>query len=167
MTVPLPLGEVFQFFEDPRNLARITPPELNFRVSTAGKIEMRTGALIDYTIRWLGLPLKWRTRITAYEPPQFFVDEQLEGPYKLWRHRHDFREVDGASRISDCVEYELPLGILGRVAHALVVGRQLRGIFAYRQRAIASILGVPGIQFTDPEIATPGTPKDMRSGEEL
>jgi len=150
--------EVFKFFQDPRNLARITPPELGFQVTTRGPIEMREGAEIDYTIRWLGMPMKWRTLITDYRPPSLFIDEQLRGPYKLWRHRHDFREVDGASVISDRVEYELPLGVLGRFAHALFVCRQLRGIFVYRQRTIAQILGEQDISFTEPEIAALGTP---------
>ena len=153
MTAPLPLDDVFRFFENPRNLARITPPQLSFRVTTAGDIEMRRGLEIDYTIRWLGLPLPWRTRITEYQPPRCFVDEQLRGPYKLWRHRHDFQEMNGVSVIADRVEYELPMGFLGRIAHGVIVGRQLKGIFAYRQRAIAAILGIPGVRFTLPEIA--------------
>jgi ligand-binding SRPBCC domain-containing protein len=163
MQAPLPLDEVFRFFEDPLNLARITPPELGLVVQTPHPIEMRPiemrqGAIIDYRIRWLGLPVSWRTRITEYQQGQYFVDEQILGPFKLWRHRHDFQHVDGASVISDRVEYQLPVGIFGRIAHALIVGRQLKGIFAYRQRAIAKIFGVPGIRFTEPEIATLGTP---------
>jgi len=156
MEAPAGLEEVFKFFEDPRNLARITPPSLNFKVKTAGKIEMRKGAEIQYTIRWLGLPMRWKTLISDYAPPRFFVDEQLSGPYKLWRHRHDFKVENGRTVISDRVEYELPMGILGRMAHAFMVGRQLRGIFAYRQRAIAGILAVPGVRFTDPVIGTLG-----------
>ena len=113
---------------------------------------MRKGAVIDYRIRWLGLPLKWRTLITDYQPPRFFVDEQLKGPYRLWKHRHEFKEENGASMISDRVEYELPLGILGRMAHTVIVARQLKGIFAYRQRAIAGVLRVPGVRYTEPEI---------------
>jgi ligand-binding SRPBCC domain-containing protein len=157
MMVPLPRQEVFKFFENPRNLQEITPPQLSFIVTTPGEIEMRSGALIDYNIRWLGLPMKWRTRITGYQPPLFFVDEQVRGPYKLWRHRHDFDEVDGVSTISDRVEYELPMGVIGRAAHSVIVGRQLMGIFAYRQRAIARVLGVPGVRFTDPRIVSLGT----------
>src|SRR5579871_807004 len=101
MTVPMAISDVFRFFEDPRNLARITPQNLSFTVDTPGEIAMREGAEIDYTIRWLGLPMRWRTLITGYGPPQFFVDEQIRGPYKLWRHRHDFKEVNGETVISD------------------------------------------------------------------
>src|SRR5271165_1139918 len=91
MEAPLPLEVVFKFFENPRNLARITPRNLNFKVTT-NEIEMRTGALIDYEIHWLGLPMKWRTLISDYQPPHGFQDEQLRGPYKLWRHSHGFKE---------------------------------------------------------------------------
>jgi ligand-binding SRPBCC domain-containing protein len=157
MQAPLPLDKVFEFFEDPLNLARITPPNLGFVVKTPGPIEMRQGTIIDYTIRWLGLPVKWRTLITEYQPGKYFVDEQSRGPYKLWRHHHEFSVVDGASLISDRVEYQLPMGIIGRLAHGMIVGRQLQRIFAYRQRAIARIFGVPGIRFTEPEIKTLGT----------
>jgi ligand-binding SRPBCC domain-containing protein len=153
MTVPKPVGEVFEFFAEPRNLALITPPELGFKITTNGKIEMRKGAEIDYRIRWLGLPMRWRTLITEFDPPRFFSDEQLRGPYRLWSHSHYFTEVDGTSTITDRVVYEMPMGIIGRVAHSLMVGRQLQGIFAYRQRAIAKILGVPDIRFGEPEIA--------------
>ena len=154
MHAPVPLAEVFKFFENPRNLARITPPELSFSVTTPGEIKMRKGAQIDYTIRWLGLPMRWRTLITDYTPPFSFVDEQAKGPYTLWRHCHEFREVEGGTVISDCVHYELPLGPLGRIAHELMVGNQLRRIFSFRQRAIAKILAFPGIRFTDPVIGT-------------
>lgn len=95
MPAPAPLPEVFQFFENLRNLARITPPELAFQVTTPGEIAMRKGAQIDYTIRWMGLPMKWRTLITDYAQPMSFVDEQARGPYTLWHHRHEFREVEG------------------------------------------------------------------------
>lgn len=154
MHAPAPVNEVFKFFENPRNLGRITPPELGFHVTTPGEIEMRQGARIDYTIRWLALPIKWRTLITEYTPPFSFVDEQVKGPYTLWRHRHEFREVEGGTVISDCVRYELPFGPLGRIAHAIIVGKQLRRTFSYRQRAIAKILALPGIRFTEPGIGT-------------
>lgn len=158
MEAPLPLDRVFAFFEDPSNLARITPPNLGFVVQTPGPIEMRKGAVIDYTMRWLGIPVKWRTLITEYQPGKCFVDEQTRGPYQLWRHRHDFKSVDGTSLISDRVEYQLPMGVFGRLAHGLILGRQLKGIFAYRQRAIARIFAVPGIRFTEPEIRILETP---------
>src|SRR5690349_19230913 len=85
-----PLSEVFAFFADPSNLQLLTPPLLNFRILTPDPIEMREGALIDYRISIRGIPLRWRTRIEAYDPMRSFVDVQLLGPYRSWRHTHVF-----------------------------------------------------------------------------
>jgi len=144
MSVPVALQEAFVFFENPRNLARITPPWLNFRITSPGPIQMRKGAEIAYQIRWLGLPVNWKTVITEYEPPFFFVDEQKSGPYAYWRHRHDFKPTEYGALVSDKVDYALPLGPLGMLAHWLTVRRQLQEIFDYRQKALSDILiGAP------------------------
>lgn len=143
MTAPVAMERAFALFEDPYNLAKVTPPWLNFRIVTRHRVAMGRGAEIDYTIRWLGLPVKWRTLITDHEPPNLFVDQQIRGPYRLWRHRHEFREGPGGTIISDRVDYRLPFGFLGDLAHALVVRRQLIDIFRFRQRAIADLL-LPG-----------------------
>ncbi len=140
MSVPVSLREAFAFFEDPHNLARITPAWLNFRIASPAPIQMRKGAEIEYRIRWLGLPFNWKTAITEYEPPFFFVDEQAAGPYAYWHHRHDFRPTEYGALVSDRVDYALPFGPLGRLAHRLAVRRQLQEIFNYRQKALAGIL---------------------------
>ena len=140
MIVEATLAETFRVFEDPCNLAKITPSWLNFRIVTPN-LEMREGALIDYTIRWLAFPMRWRTLISVYESPRYFIDEQLRGPYTMWRHLHTFEETERGTRVGDEVRYILPLGPLGRVAHAAMVGRQLRGIFRFRQQALAPMLG--------------------------
>jgi hypothetical protein len=116
---------------------------------------MSRGAQIDYTIRWLGLPVKWRTLITGYDPPTLFVDQQIRGPYLLWQHRHEFRETAAGTVISDRVSYRLPLGFLGDLAHALVVRRQLIGIFRFRQRSLADLLlpdGLARISTSEPRV---------------
>jgi ligand-binding SRPBCC domain-containing protein len=154
MTVPLPVAEVFSFFEDARNLGRITPPWLNFRIVNPEGIRMRPGAEIDYVIGWMGVPMKWKTVIREYQPPHRFVDEQARGPYSLWHHEHTFEETAAGVVIRDRVDYRLPLGFLGRIAHAVTVRRQLQAIFRYRQAAIAGIFQVPGITFDEPTIAT-------------
>jgi len=140
MTIAAPLSEVFRFFEDPRNLERITPGWLNFRILDPDRLVMRKGEQIEYIIRWMGVPLRWTTRIAAYEPPQMFVDEQIRGPYRLWHHTHTFRETPEGVVIGDRVDYRLPLGILGRIAHAVLVRAQLRAIFRFRQAAISGAL---------------------------
>src|SRR4051794_29741009 len=137
---PVSLQRAFTAFESPYNLARITPAWLNFRITTPGPVIMQRGAEIDYQIRWLGIPMSWKTVISAYEPPLFFEDEQVRGPYAIWRHRHTFEEVEEGTLISDSVDYALPWGALGRLA-APLVKRQLRGIFEFRQRAQPAMLG--------------------------
>jgi ligand-binding SRPBCC domain-containing protein len=136
-----PLPTVFHFFAEAYNLERITPPWLSFQVLTAGPIEMRAGALIDYRLRVHGVPLRWTSRIEDWEPGRRFVDRQVRGPYGLWRHRHMFSEADGGTVVRDEVDYAMPLGALGDLAHRLVVRRDLERIFAYRHAAVARLLG--------------------------
>lgn len=140
-TVPRRLEETFQFFENPRNLGRITPPWLKFRVQDQGPLEMRKGLRIEYRVAPLLVPQKWVSEITEYDPPFRFVDEQRVGPYRRWHHQHDFRAIDGGTEIRDTVSYALPFGPLGRLAHAALVRRQLEAIFRYREKVITDILG--------------------------
>jgi ligand-binding SRPBCC domain-containing protein len=135
-----PLAEVFGFFANPANLQHLTPPFLDFRILTPLPIDMREGALIDYRISIRGVPLRWRTRIEAFEPMRSFVDVQLRGPYRAWRHTHTFVETERGTEVQDHVEYVLPFGPVGRLAHALLVERDLAKIFAYRHEAIARLL---------------------------
>jgi ligand-binding SRPBCC domain-containing protein len=134
--------DVWRFFSDARNLAEITPPWLNFTITTREPGEIGRDSVLDYTIRWLGIPVRWRTLITEWDPPHGFTDLQIGGPYALWHHQHRFAPAGGgAVRCTDRVLYRLPLGVLGGLAHAAVVRRQLIGIFAYRREAIAQRLG--------------------------
>ena len=147
--LPRPAAEIFPFFSDAANLERLTPPWLRFRILTATPIDMHEGTLIDYRLRVRGVPLRWRTRIRAWEPPHRFVDEQLKGPYRLWVHEHTFREADGGTVCGDRVEYAVPGGAL---AHRLFVRRDVERIFAYRQRMLHEMFGG----------ATDGDPADQR-----
>ncbi len=147
------LEKTFSVFEDPYNLAKITPPSLNFKVTSRGRVQMRKGAEIEYTIRWLGLPIHWKTSILEYEPPFLFIDEQAKGPYKLWRHRHTFEPTPDGVLVGDHVDYALPLGPLGQITHALVVRKQLEGIFSFRQQQLGKILGGKTTQTVLPFVA--------------
>jgi ligand-binding SRPBCC domain-containing protein len=138
--IPRPLAEVFPFFADAANLQAITPAFLDFRFLTPLPIKMEPGTLIDYQIKLFGVPLKWRTRIEEFEPPHRFVDLQVRGPYILWHHTHEFREVDGGTLMTDRVRYQLPLGLLGSLAHSAFVRRTLNRIFEHRNRTIESLL---------------------------
>ena len=139
--IDLPRDEVFEFFSKAENLERITPPELSFHILTPLPIEMGEGTLIDYGIRLNGIPMKWRTLISKWDPPHEFVDEQLKGPYKQWIHRHTFEEL-GPSKtlIRDEVKYRLPFEPFGDIAHFLVE-RQLNGIFEHRNKVVEELLG--------------------------
>jgi ligand-binding SRPBCC domain-containing protein len=137
--VPLPPADVFEFFSRPENLARITPESLNFRIITPQPIIMRQGTLIDYTIRVLGFPVHWTTIIEDYQPPHRFVDVQLRGPYKYWHHTHEFSAVPGGTMISDRVRYLLPFEPFSRLAHNVIVRRQLAHIFEHRAKMIKKI----------------------------
>ena len=136
-----PRSEVFAFFADASNLERITPRFLRFRITTPGPIVVAPGTLIDYRLSLFGVPFSWRTRIDVFEPETRFVDTQLSGPYKLWRHLHTFEDVKGGTRMRDRVEYEVPLGVLGDAARSLFVRRTLDAIFDHRRDTIADIFG--------------------------
>lgn len=137
--VPADLDRTWSFFSDPANLGRITPPSLGFEMYSQPE-PTHEGQLIEYIVRPIaGIPMRWQTRIEHVEPGRAFTDVQLRGPYRRWVHRHTFTAVDGGTRIDDQIEYELPLGPLGNLAHAVAVRNQLRAIFGYRERAVAAI----------------------------
>ena len=136
-----PLPEVFAFFSDARNLERITPGFLHFRILTPMPVEMRAGALIEYRIRLFGIPFRWRTLIEAWEPGARFTDVQLRGPYALWHHTHEFLAVPGGTLVVDRVRYAMPMGFLGEIGHALLVRRSLGRIFGHRRKVIGDLLG--------------------------
>ncbi len=149
MTLPCPLSEVFGFFADAMNLERITPPRLHFRVLTPAPIEMSEGTVIDYRLRLWVVPFRWRSRISVWDPPHRFVDEQVRGPYRLWVHTHRFEEKDGQTVIEDDVRYRLPGWPVGEVGYPLV-RRQLSWIFRYRQRVIRDFFMAPASTATTP-----------------
>jgi ligand-binding SRPBCC domain-containing protein len=139
VSLPVPREQVFPFFADARNLERLTPPALRFQILTPGTIEMRAGAIIDYRLRLSGLPFRWRTVIETWEPPVRFVDVQQKGPYSVWRHTHTFEATPEGTRMRDRVEYALPFGPLGALAHRLFVARQLEQVFTFRARVVKEL----------------------------
>jgi ligand-binding SRPBCC domain-containing protein len=135
--LPRSREQLFEFFADAFQLQTITPQWLHFVVLTAPPIHIAEGTLIDYRLRLHGFPIRWRTRISAWEPCQRFVDEQIRGPYRRWHHEHTFETVDGGTLCRDIVDYAV-WG--GRAIDTLVVRRDLRRIFGFRQRRLQDLL---------------------------
>ena len=133
-----PLPAVFAFFADARTLEAITPPWLHFEVLSPAPTRMAPGVLIDYRLRLRGVPLSWRSEITAWEPPFRFVDEQRKGPYRLWVHEHTFETRGAATVAVDRVWYAAPGGAL---VNLLFVAADLERIFAFRQRTMTGKFG--------------------------
>jgi ligand-binding SRPBCC domain-containing protein len=138
--VAAPVDVVFSFFSDAANLQALTPAFLRFRILSSLPIVMRTGAQIDYQLSLFGAPLRWRTRITDWQPGRRFVDEQESGPYALWRHTHEFEAHPEGTLMRDVVSYMEPLGPLGALAHVLFVRRTLDRIFDFRRDAVERLL---------------------------
>jgi hypothetical protein len=137
--IPKPIEEAFAFFSRPQNLEEITPPWLEFHIVRSDQ-QLQAGSLINYKLRIHRLPMRWTSEITDWEPPHRFVDTQLSGPYKFWRHEHSFREQNGGTLIRDHVEYALPFGIIGEIAHTLMVRRDVETIFKFRQQRLNELL---------------------------
>lgn len=140
LELPLARERLFPFFADAANLQVVTPPELHLRLLTPQPIVMAEGTLIRYRMRLLGVPFEWLTRISVWNPPQEFVDEQVEGPYRTWIHKHLFVETSEGTRMHDAVTYELPFYPVGELA-APLVHLQVRRLFGFRARALKRVLG--------------------------
>lgn len=138
--LPIAIEEAWELFSDPRNLARITPPELGFVIHGNIGEKMVAGQRITYTVRPLfGIPLSWVTLIEDVHEPHGFVDTQLKGPYKYWHHRHSFFASEGGTLMKDRVEYELPFGPVGELAHVLLVKNRLKKIFDHRYATLEAM----------------------------
>ena len=140
--VPRPIEEVFEFFADPCSLQLLTPAFLHFHFLREPPPRMHAGTVLDYRVRLYGVPLRWVTLIDAFESPYRFIVSQMRGPYTFWRHTHVFEAVSkDATLIHDLVEYRMPLGLLGEIAHKLFVARILQLIFDFRATEIRRLLG--------------------------
>ena len=143
--IPRPLNKVFEFFSKAENLEKLTPPRLKFNILTPAPIKMKQGLFIDYQIRLLGLPFKWKTEITVWKPPYRFQDVQLKGPYRKWQHTHSFREVEGGTQMTDEVLYQIPFSLISPLMNALFIKKQLTPIFSYRKEQMDTIFGLNNV----------------------
>ncbi len=141
--IPVSLAEAWDFFSKPKNLAEITPKELDFNIiSPYHGEEMYPGQIIEYKVKpLLGIPVYWMTEITHVEKERYFVDEQRFGPYSLWHHQHHFRAIPGGVEMTDIIHYKVPFGFLGDIAQWLVVKKNLQKIFTYREQSVVQRFG--------------------------
>lgn len=139
--LPVSIEEAWDFFSSAKNLSRITPPEMQFKIISDFEDDAIFNDMqIDYIVRpILGIPLKWKTVITQVNKPYQFADMQKKGPYKKWEHTHTFIEKDSGTLMKDVVNYALPFGILGRFAHFLFVRKKLNQIFEFRKEILEKL----------------------------
>lgn len=140
--LPLPVEAAWNFFSSPKNLTRITPESLDFKItSELNDEEIHPGQIITYTVKpLLGIPLFWMTEISHVERHKLFVDEQRKGPYALWHHQHHFKPIEGGVEMTDIVHYRIPFGPLGALGTPIVKG-QLSKIFAFRKQKVEELFG--------------------------
>lgn len=140
--LPISLEEAWAFFSDPMNLNKITPDNMGFVTHSGAYRAMYPGQIIEYTVTPLwGIQMNWVTEITHVVDRHYFVDEQRFGPYALWHHKHFLKAIPGGVEMEDIVHYRLPLGILGRLFHPIIVKPRLDEIFAYRYQKLIELFG--------------------------
>jgi ligand-binding SRPBCC domain-containing protein len=139
--LPISIEKAWSFFSSPKNLATITPPELQFKILTQlTENDIYPGMKINYIVKpILGIPLHWETEIDEVDSLKKFTDKQLKGPYKLWEHTHTFEKVDGGVLMNDIINYELPMGWLGDIAHTLFVKQKIERIFTFREKKLTQL----------------------------
>lgn len=143
--IPITLDEAWEFFSSPLNLAKITPADVSFVVTSdqTTSTKVYAGMIITYKIApLLGIKMDWMTEITHVVEKQYFVDEQRFGPYALWHHQHHFKEIAGGVLMNDILHYAIPYGVIGRLSNSVFVGNKLKQVFEFREKAIERIFGV-------------------------
>jgi ligand-binding SRPBCC domain-containing protein len=138
--LPRPVTEVFDFFIQPANLLRVTPPELHMRL-VEGPERLQFGSRITFQGRRWGIPQRIVSEVTVFQPEVVFVDEQRRGPFRKWVHQHRFEALPDGTRLTDQIEFEPPGGVLGLLVTARVLERDLQWIYAYRQEKLVELLG--------------------------
>lgn len=140
--LPISLEEAWQFLSDPKNLKTITPDYMGFDIISGADRSMFPGQIIQYIVTpVLGIKTKWVTEITHVSDQKYFVDEQRFGPYALWHHKHFLREIPGGVEMEDVIDYKVPMGILGQMAHPILVRPKLNEIFEYRRKKLIEMFG--------------------------
>ena len=140
--LPISINDAWQFLSDPKNLKRITPDYMGFKIVKGAESSMYAGQIIEYVVTPLfGISTTWVTEITHVKEPEYFVDEQRFGPYALWHHKHFIKPIENGVEMVDIVDYKIPFGFLGQLAQPLVVSPKLKEIFEYRREALIKLFG--------------------------
>ncbi|MCH2033351.1 MAG: SRPBCC family protein [Tenacibaculum sp.] len=140
--LPITVDEAWEFLSSPKNLKTITPDYMGFQILSGAEKPMYPGQIIQYIVTpVLGIKTKWVTEITHVMDKKYFVDEQRYGPYALWHHKHFINPIEGGVEMEDIIDYKIPLGFLGRLAHPLLVKPKLNEIFEYRQKKLIELFG--------------------------
>lgn len=140
--LPISMHEAWDFFSSPKNLSKITPNHMGFTITNKPSETMFEGQIITYKVSPLfGIKINWMTEITTVKNHEYFIDEQRFGPYSLWHHRHHFSEIEGGVKMTDEVNYKLPFGIIGSIAHRIFIKNKLKSIFEYREKVLIDIFG--------------------------
>lgn len=139
--VPDTIESVFDFFNRPENLVKLMPSFMSFQLLTPGQLIMKEGAIFDYKVSVFGIPNRWTTYISDYNPPYSFADIQLKGPHSYWHHVHEFEQSHNGTRVSDTIHYVMPLGILGQLADVCVMAPIVSRLFNHRKRVIEQTFG--------------------------
>jgi ligand-binding SRPBCC domain-containing protein len=145
------IDHTWKFFGSADNLPLITPPWLKFKLQENNPRAIEQDSILNYTISWMGLPVKWQTRIVEWSPPNQFIDLQVRGPYALWHHQHTFTPTEQGTACRDRVIYQLPIPVIGPLVHEMIVRKQLLEIFRFRRRVIGERLG--WIRAIQPDVA--------------
>lgn len=148
---PISKKEAWDFLSSPKNLQKITPEHMGFKILSGADRPMFPGQIITYKVSpFPGYTTKWVTEITHVKQGDYFVDEQRFGPYALWHHKHFINEIDGGVEMEDIIDYKIPFGVFGQIAHPIVVKKQLSQIFEFREQKLIALFG-----------SIPNTPKEI------
>ena len=138
--IPATIDSLWKFISDPRNLEKITPKSMGFKIRTCPDGPMYPGMIIEYQVKpLLGIPTRWVTEITIVKEKHYFVDEQRVGPYAMWHHEHILETMGDKTKMTDIVSYKVPFGIFGKLAHLLIIRRKLNAIFSHRKKVLENL----------------------------
>jgi len=138
--LPISVDRAWNFFSNPNNLKKIMPPKMNFAVIEGATLPLYEGQIIQYNVTpLLFLKTTWISEITHIKKPHYFIDTQLEGPYKLWHHKHFLEATPKGTKVTDVIHYQIPFGIIGKMLHFIIIKPKLNKIFNYRTQYIKSL----------------------------